>query len=246
MNKRFDDAEDILKALDDERPVKKPRNQVWLAILFADLIFFLLDLGSGLGVAYLTGVPFYGIVVFAAGFVPLLLHQKLYVRAYASEDQKRWAMIGGFIAVGSVLIVAIFIAIIRFAVRDETALGWMEAALATALVSISFVHAMIAVYYFHIDEGISENQKTNRMLARGDRSVTRIKAAQQVAQAKRREVLHRRRLEDMFTPAVVAKILAAFDDDDGDGIPNILDRRDNRVFLKDTDGHPNSRQGTQD
>lgn len=182
------ETDDILKALDDPEPVKKPSKIApKIALYFADFIFLVLDIGSGLGVYWLTGIWYYGAVVFLAGFVPLMLHQKLYTHPYASKDQKNAALLGGVISVGSVLAVAIFIAIVNFAARAASAkeVLWMEIGLAVSLVLIAFTHAIITAYYFYIDEETNETQKTNRIVARGNRKVDRIKAAQMVVNSGR-------------------------------------------------------------
>ena len=51
------ETEEILKALDDKTPPKKPTNwELWAALYFAEFIFVLLDAGSALGVGLVTGI----------------------------------------------------------------------------------------------------------------------------------------------------------------------------------------------
>ena len=225
------ETDEILLALEDKEPEKKPKKGAHkIALFFADMIFFFLDVGSGLGVYWLTDIWYYGVIVFLAGFVPLMLHQKLYTQPYASKDQKNAAMVGGILAVGSVLIVAIFIAIVNFVAKAASgnAILWMEGGLAASLVLLAFAHAIITAYYFYIDEETAEEQNTSRIIARGERGVTRIRAAGKVARAKRSEVAERHTLEGQFSPEVISKIVQMLKDDDGDGIPNFLDPVDNR------------------
>jgi hypothetical protein len=227
----MNDTDDILKALDDKTPVKKPTNwELWAALYFAELIFVLLDAGSALGVGLITGIWYYGVIVFFAGVIPLWLYTKTYTRPLASPQQKKAAMIGGLVAVFSVVVVAGFVAVLNFAAGQFSgdALAWTEAGLGISLIGLLAVHGFINAYYFFSDEQVKEHNKTQRIIARGDAQVKRIKVAQDVANAKRREVTARQKLESAFSPEIVAKIMSMMADDDGDGIPNFIDPVDNR------------------
>ena len=225
------ETEEILKALDDKTPPKKPTNwELWAALYFAEFIFVLLDAGSALGVGLVTGIWYYGVIVFFAGVIPLWLYTKTYTRPLASESQKKAAMVGGFVAVFSVIVVAIFVAVLNFAANQFSgnAIAWTEAGLGVSLVVLLAVHGFINAYYFFTDEQVKEHNKTERIIARGDAQVKRIGVANQVANAKKREVTARQKLESAFSPEIVAKILSMMADDDGDGIPNFIDPVDNR------------------
>lgn len=221
----MNEIDEILEAIDEKRPEKKPSNHIWIAIVFSDLVFFALDFGSGLGVYWLTKVWYYGLIVFLAGIIPLLIHQKLYTRPYASPEQKTASMVGIVLSILSVLAVAVFLAAVRFMVADSV---WIiEAGLAVSLVTIAFAHSCITFYYYYNDEEIRESQRTAQMIARGKRSIQRIEAAHKVASAKRAEVQKKHEFEGKFSPEVLAKILSQFDKD-GDGIPDFMDPVDNR------------------
>lgn len=231
----MNETDDILKSLDDKTPRKKPSNwALYAALYFAEFIFVLLDAGSAVSVGMITGYWYYGVIVFLAGVIPLFLHTKLYTRPLASKEQKSFAVIGGVVAVGSVFVMAVFVAILNFAAQTFTAVSivWMEAGLGISLVILITVHAFLAAGYFFIDEQINEANKTERIIARGNAQVQRILAAQEVANAKQREVRKRKQLESMFTPEVVQKILSMMADDDGDGIPNFIDPVDNRQMKR--------------
>jgi len=101
-----------------------------------------------------------------------------------------------------------------------------------SLVILLAVHAGINAFYFFSDEQIVEANKTERIIARGDAQVKRIGVANQVANAKRREVSARQKLETAFSPEIVARIMSMMADDDGDGIPNFIDPVDNRQPMK--------------
>lgn len=226
-----DETDEILEVLDDKEPDKKPSNwELWASLYFAEFIFVLLDAGSAWSVWRITGFWYYGLIVFFAGVIPLWLYTKTYTRPLASKDQRKVAFAGGVISIASVLIVAIFMAVLSFVAQSQNAnaVQWTEAGLAISLVLMLAVHGFINGRYFFLDEEISEGQKTNRIIARGNRSVQRIEVANKVANAKRREVRKRRVVADEFGPAVLTKILNMMSDDDGDGIPNFIDPVDNR------------------
>ena len=231
----MNDTDKILESLDDKPTLRKPANwPLWASLFFAELIFVLLDAGSAIMVALITGMWYYGVIVFFAGVIPLWLYTKTYTRPLASKSQKSAALLGGTIAVGSVIVVAIFVAVLNFAANQLSgnAIAWMEAGLGISLVVLLAVHGFVNAYYFFTDEEWIENNKTERIIARGNRAINRITAAQGVANAKRREVSARTALEGQFSPQVVNKILSMMADDDGDGIPNFIDPVDNRVMAK--------------
>jgi hypothetical protein len=225
------ETDDILKSLEDPTPQKKPTNwELWAALYFAEFIFVMLDAGSAVSVGVITGYWYYGLIVFLAGVIPLWLYTKTYTRPLADVNQKRAALVGGIVAVGSVLIVGLFVAVLNFAAKAMSAnsLTWIESGLAVSLVLLLAIHGFINAYYFFTDDQVKEFNKTQRMIARGDAHVKRIRIAQTVANAKRREVSARQKLEREFSPAIVAKIMSMMADDDGDGIPNFIDPVDNR------------------
>lgn len=227
----MNEQDEILRALDDKTPAKKPSNwELYAALYFAEFVFVLLDLGSAISVGFITGIWYYGLIVFCAGVFPLWLYTKTYTRPLASANQKKASMIGGVVAVFSVIVVAGFVAVLRFTANtlDVASVGWTEAGLGISLVILLAVHGFINAFYFFTDDEVRENAKTERIIARGDREVKRIEVAQTVANAKKREVTKRKVLEDAFSPAVVAKIMSMMADDDGDGIPNFIDPVDNR------------------
>lgn len=228
----MNETDKILKALDDKEPDKKPTNwELWSALYFAEFIFVLLDAGSALSVWWITGFWYYGVTVFFAGVVPLWLYTKQYTRAYASVAQRKTAFIGGVVAIASVIVVAVFMAVLNFVAKQSqgNAVMWTEAGLAVSLVLLLAMHGFIMGRYFFIDEEIGETQKTNRMIARGDQGIRRIGIANKVAIAKKQEVALRDEFERKFSPEVLKKIMSMMQDLDGDGIPDVIDPTDNRT-----------------
>ena len=225
------EIDDILKSLEDPTPPKKPTNwELWAALYCAEFIFVMLDAGSAVSVGLITGFWYYGVIVFLAGVIPLWLYTKTYTRPLAAENQKKSALIGGIVAVFSVIIVAVFVGVLNFAaqVMNGNSLAWIEAGLAVSLVVLLAAHGFINAYYFFTDVQIKEHNKTQRMIAKGDARIKRIEVAHDVANTKRREVAAQKKLEQEFSPAIVAKIMSMMADDDGDGIPNFIDFVDNR------------------
>ena len=228
----MNDTDEILKSLDDKEPEKKPSNwELWSALYFAEAVFVILDLVSAVTVSYITGFWYYGLFVFLSGVIPLFLYTNQYTRPLASVSQRKTALWGGIVAVASVIVVAVFMAFINLASQTLTldAVALTEAGLVVSMIIILSAHAFIMGRYFFVDEEISENQKTNRMLARGFRGMQRLGVANKIANAKRNEVAKRRQVEGDFDPRVIAKILNALRDLDEDGIPDAIDPIDNRT-----------------
>lgn len=224
------ETDKILQALDDREPEKKPTNwELWSALYFAELIFVLLDAGSALGVWYITGYWYYGLIVFFAGVIPLWLYTKQYTRPLNSVTQRKTALLGGIVAISSVIVVAVFIAALNFIAKEGQAILYTEAGLAVSLVLLLATHGFIMARYFFLDEEIIEGQRTNRIIARGDRDVRRIGVARKVADAKRTEVKKREDFERNFSPQVLDRILSIMRDQDEDGIPDYIDPVDNRT-----------------
>ena len=233
------ETEEILKSLDDKEPEKKPTNwELWSSLYFSEAVFVILDFVSAVTVAVVTGFWYYGAFVFLAGVVPLFLYTKQYTRPLASVSQRKTAFWGGIIAVSSVIVVAVFMAFINLASATLTldSIALTEAGLVISMIIILAAHAFMMGRYFFIDEEISENQKTNRILARGFRGMQRLGVANKIAQAKRVEVQRKDEIEQDFDPRVIARILNAMRDIDGDGIPDVLDQIDNHT------GKPFNRQ----
>lgn len=228
----MDDTKDILDALDDKKPEKKPTNwELWSALYFAEAVFVVLDAGSALSVYLITGYWYYAVIVFLAGVVPLYLYTKQYTRPLASIEQRQTSFWGGVVAISSVIIVAVFMAVLNFyaQVNGESAVMWTEAGLAVSLVLVLASHGFIMAKYFFADEEIKEGQRTNRIIARGGHTVRRIQAARKVADSKRQEVNLKKDFQREYNPAVLAKILRMMEDLDEDGIPDVIDPVDDRT-----------------
>ena len=247
----MNETEDILKALDDKEPEKKPSNwALWSALYFAEAVFVVLDAVSAITVGYITGFWYYGLFVFMAGVIPLYLYTKQFTRPLASPAQRRLAMWGGICAVVAVILIAAIMASINVAGAALVEKAKMEARLVIGTILVLAVHGFIMGRYFFMDEQIREDNRSDRMVAAGDRGIRRIGIANKVAAAKKQEVGHRKDFERRFDPRVLARILDKLQDVDEDGIPDFIDPIDNRTgkpfektmsYAKD-DENPTNRQ----
>lgn len=196
-----------------KKPEKKPANPTKLAIVFADLIFLLLDVGSGIGVWYVTGVLFYGILVTAVGIIPLLLWQIFYSSPYANDSQKKTAGWGVGISIASVGILAIAVSVTRFLSDAAGA----EIALAVLLVVLAITHAILGAYYYQIDEEIQARQNERRATANAERKIRMGEIARKVIESNVRALAEREKLEKEFSPKAVAAAMGEDAPDPTDG-----------------------------
>jgi len=218
------ERDELLEAVKGPARKKKPSNfSLYAAIVFANLIFVILDGISGFTVYWMTNIPMYGVLTFLAGAVPLLLHESLYVRAYASIDQKKVAVIGAVSALLSIIIIGVLAGIVN--IRGvEIQAGTMEVLLIGALVVISAYHAILAAGYFYIDEGIQMHQKTEQAVARALSQGRQIDAGDYILTLTEKSVAKRKKIGAGERAAALQEILRQLgNDDDGDGIPNAID-----------------------
>ena len=199
----MNDLQGIEKQLNKRKQPTPPVNPVDLTNYFADLIWGLLDTGSGLGVWYITGYWYYGLMVFFAGIVPLLLWQKMIVQPYANANQKGYAEQGEKLAIWSVIAVSVTIAIIRFIVDGV----YVEAALAIALLGIAARHGFLARLYYYADEGIINRQMEAQMMAEAVQIGKEAAIARRVLDAHSLAAEERKGVERDYSPTLVSKAL---------------------------------------
>lgn len=230
MNKLANHRDELLEAVKEpKKSRKKPsNNSLLIALIFADIIFGVLDIGSGITVYWLTGVWFYGVLVFLAGITPLLLFQKLYTRAFANEEQKKIAISGAVLAVFSIIIIGVLSAIANVA-----GIGGVNAELAVviAVVVLAFVHALLLTWYFYIDDGILADQTVERTLARAIQQGKLIEAGDFILTLTQRSVNRRKAIGNKYgSMEALREVLSQLSmDADGDGIPDVVDPVDDRT-----------------
>ena len=216
--------DELLEAVKAPSRKKSPSNNaLYLSIVAADIIFGVLDIGSGLTVYWTTHIWFYGVLVFLAGIAPLLLNQKLFTRAYASEQQKKIAIAGAALAVFSILTIGILAAFAN--VMGVTALA-AELTVVVSIVVLAFLHAMLLVAYFYVDEGIQADQTLEQTLARAIRQAQMIEAGDHVLAVTKKAVDKRGEVASRHgSKAALAELLRQMGwDENQNGIPDFLER----------------------
>lgn len=226
-NNLLEKRDELLEAVKAPSRKKSPsNNSLYFAIVAADIIFSVLDIGSGLTVYWMTGVWFYGVLVFLAGVAPLLLNQKLFTRAYASDEQKKIAMAGALLAVFSILAIGLLAAVANVAgVQGSTA----ELTVVISIVVLAFTHAILLVWYFYVDEGIHANQTLEQTLARAIRQAAMIEAGDRVLSVTKKAVENRENIANKHgSKAALVELLHQMGwDDNENGIPDFLEGRGN-------------------
>jgi len=220
--------DELLKEVSKPTRRKRPSNWgLYLAVIFFNLVMLALDGGSAFSVYWATQIAFYGVMTFVAGFLPLTMHEILHFRPYASDDQKNIAKWGALAAVSSVIIVAILAVIVNIMGIDGKT---VEIGMLIFIVVSAFGHAIAAAVYFYIDDGIAAEQVTVQMEARAIQKRRRNGAADLVLGLSRESINERKRIAGSHNSMEALKeILRQMgEDDDGDGIPNAIDFKDNR------------------
>lgn len=169
---------DIVKR--PEQAKRKPSNfALYWAWAFYNLVALLFDVIAAGTVYELTGKITYAILTFAAGFLPLLMHEFLYTRAYASGWQKILAVIGAGLSVVTILGVGVIAGIVNITGITANSIA-LEIALIVTLVLVSGGHGLIAAIYFYIDEGIKANQVRAESIAYHERMMGDIQRAKEI------------------------------------------------------------------
>jgi len=156
--------------------VKRPHNRLWIALIAFNLIFFPLDVATGITVGMSTHW-FYGLWVFGSGFGTMVIHEALFSNPYAKIWQKGISVFGFIVSVG----ITILIGVSAIAVSMEiipVAPNMAGAAMAIVAFIALFGHGiLIAIYYFS-DAGFLAKMRTTSALADSDRMVTEMAMAQ--------------------------------------------------------------------
>lgn len=223
----IDQRNELLDAI--KRPARKKKTPsnfgLWAALVFSNLVFFILDVISGITVYWMTNFPLYGLLTFVAGFAPFVLHEILYTRAYASPDQKRISIVGAIIALVSIVFVGLAAGVANvFGLVVDTKV--MEVIIILGLILIAFTHALLSIAYFYIDEGIMAKQVTEQAIANAMMQKTLLGAGAEVLELTSQRVQARNRVAGQYDPAALAEILKQMGidptDEDGDGVPDIF------------------------
>lgn len=225
MNNLLNDRNELLEAVKaPERKKKQPGNEaLYAAFIFANLVFCLLDVISSFTVYKMTESLLYGILTFLAGFGPLLLHEMLFTRAFASETQKKIAVTGAVTALFSIVLIGILAGYVNIAgigLEQQSA----EIVTIIVLVLIAAFHALLAIAYFYIDPGIVSQQITAQTIARAIQQGKMIEAGDYILNLTQKSVAKRHEIGNKHNMAALVEVLRqmGFEDLNGDGIPDVL------------------------
>jgi hypothetical protein len=160
---------------------RKPSNfALYWAWAFYNLVALLFDVIAAGTVYAMMGSIAYAGLTFAAGFLPLLMHEFLFTRAYASGVQRWLAIIGAGLSVVTILGVGILAGMVNltgFMAVDSITL---EIAMIVTLVLVSGAHGLIAAVYFYIDDGIKAKQAQAESMAYHERRLEHIRQAKEI------------------------------------------------------------------
>ena len=160
---------------------RKPSNfALYWAWLFYNAVALLFDSIAAATVYDLVGKFMYAILTFAAGFLPLLMHEFLYTRAYANAAQKILAVVGAGLSVVTILGVGVIAGVVNVLGFTALSATTLEIILIVTLVLVSGLHGLIAAIYFFIDDGIKAKQVRAESVAYHERRIDDINRAKEI------------------------------------------------------------------
>lgn len=225
MSNLINERNELLEAVKaPDRRKKQPSNfALYAALIFANLVFCLLDVISAFTVYWMTAFWLYGVLTFLAGFAPLLLHEMLFVRAFASPTQKNIATLGAVTALLSIVVIGVmggYVNIVGVTIAPEN----MEIATIVMLVLIASFHAVLAVLYYFFDDTILAKQMAAQAVARAMTQGELIALGDYILELTQKSVAKRNAIGDKHNRAALAEVLRqlGLEDKNGDLIPDIL------------------------
>lgn len=160
---------------------RKPSNfALYWAWLFYNGVALLFDVTAAITVYNIMGKLVYAILTFTAGFLPLLMHEFLYTRAYANGWQKAIAVLGACLSVVTIVVVGVLAAIVNVTGVSGVSMKWIEIGMIVGLVLVASGHGLLAAVYFYIDDGIKANQVRAESIAYHERMVEDVKRAREI------------------------------------------------------------------
>jgi hypothetical protein len=222
-----------------KKPVraKKPSNfALWGAYAFFNTAVLLFDGIAASTVYSITNNWGYAIATFLAGFVPLLLHEFLFLRAYANRTQRGIAIGGAVLSVITVAIVAFVSAGLNIALANGYQIDGQagEYVVLFVIVAAVLVHGILTAIYFYSDEGIKaihtaqENEAYHAQRLKNLERAGELLESADKARSKKQAIINKYGNKDDAKRALKA-LLEQFGDEDGDGIPDNRDPIDNRT-----------------
>jgi len=160
---------------------RKPSNfALYWAWIFYNAVALLFDSIAAATVYDLVDKFMYAVLTFVAGFLPLLMHEFLYTRAYANAAQKVLAVIGAGLSVVTILGVGVIAGVVNVLGFTALSVKALEIILIVTLVLVSGAHALIAAIYFYIDDGIKAKQVRTESVAYHERRIEDINRAKEI------------------------------------------------------------------
>src|SRR5687767_9904365 len=129
------------------KKAKKPSNAaLWFAYVFFNIVILTFDTVAAGTVYAITKNWGYTILTFLAGFMPLMLHEFLFLRAFASQWQRYLAVFGAISAVLTVAAVALLSAGVNLAIAGgyEIAQDVSRIAILIVIVGSALLHGILA------------------------------------------------------------------------------------------------------
>jgi len=232
MTNEIDTLEDLVKK---PKKIKRPSNAaLWVAYIFFNVTILIFDGIASATVYSLTQNIGYAVVTFLAGFLPLLMHEFLYLRAYASQWQRYISIGGAVLAALTVAVVAVLAAGVNVAIASGYSINQSASELVILLIIVvaALIHTVLAAAYFYLDEGIRATHAATENLAWHESRMKNLDRAEQVLEKAHQMRTKKANLVTRFGgedgKKALELLLSQFNDDDGDGIANILDAVDNR------------------
>jgi len=160
---------------------RKPSNfALYWAWIFYNAVALLFDTIAAGTVYDLVGKFMYAVLTFVAGFLPLLMHEFLYTRAYANAAQKVLAVLGAGLSVVTIIGVGVIAGIVNVTGFNALSVMTLEVILIITLVLVSGAHGLIAAIYFFIDDGIKAKQVRAESVAYHERRIDDINRAKEI------------------------------------------------------------------
>lgn len=231
----MNELESLESMVQKPKKVKRPTNfALWWAYIFFNVVVLTFDVIAAWTVYEITNNWGYSILTFLAGFIPLMMHEFLYLRAYANVYQRGISVLGAVVAVLTVAGVALLSAGVNFAIASgiNIASSASEIVILMLIVISALLHGVLAAVYFYVDDGIRASHKEAETTAFHEMRMRNIRRAEQLLEqadnARKRKAQIVQKHGGADGKAALDYLLNMLNDDDGDGIPNFLDRVDNR------------------
>lgn len=175
--------EQLLALMRRPKTERKPSNfALWWAWLFYNLTALFLDVITAYTIYAMTNL-LYAALTFFAGFLPLIMHEFLFMRAYAGKFQRGLAIFGAAVSVISIIGVGLAAGAVNVvgltSVRANAL--YLELGIISAVVLIAVFHGLLAAVYFYVDEGIRAKHNQAEAVAYHEQQLASIRLAKTLA-----------------------------------------------------------------